>query len=253
MEMYLRCPRQYRFEYIDKLRKFYQKDTPPLVIGELIHATLNHYYRHLKPKERTLEKLREVFKEKFLSHHRRKDPEYKVFNGKQEEINRWVTKSVQQLGNFFNSRLAKIEPFLTPEELSAHPLKEYDIKLTGKLDRVDKTKKGLEIIDYKTGKLWRGGQKSFQLDFYHLLLSYLQPDDPVGKKIYFYLDENKMINVPIRDNENKETLEKVINTVEQIKKDKEFTARVGPDCRFCDYQSICPLMNKEADTNQPPF
>lgn len=241
LEMYLNCPRQYRFEYIDKWKNLYHLDTPPLVIGSLIHAVLNHYYRHLKPKERTLEKLREIFKEKFLDHQKRKDPRYLVFNKNQVEINSWVQKSVQQLANFFNSPLAKKEPFLTPEELSSFKIPEYGIKLLCKLDRVDKGKKGLEIVDYKTGKLWDQGKDSFQLDFYHLILSYLQPEHPVSKKIYFYLDENKQVEVPIKKQENVKTLEKIIKTAEQIQMDKEFVPKENPMCRFCDYKIICPL------------
>lgn len=247
LEMYLRCPRQYKFEYIDKLKAQYHKDTPPLVIGSLIHATLNHYYRRLKKEERNLDKLREAFKEKFIDHHERKDPKYVVFNSDQQIINQWVEKAVKQLKNFIESDLASIEPFIAPEKNPKCPMPDKDIELTGKLDRVDKTTDGLQIVDYKTGKLWEEEPDPLQLNFYHLLLNYLYPNKKIVKKTYYYLDENKFIEVPIKENENEEMLTLIIDTVKKIKKEKEFLPKANQKCKLCDYQSICPLYKSDKE------
>ncbi len=242
--MYLRCPRQYKFEYIDSLRKTYHKDTPPLVIGGLIHAALNHYYRRTGKDERTLEKLHLIFKEKFLSHHEKKDPQYRVYGRNQETVNKWVAKAVRQLENFFKSDLAASEPFIAPEENSQYIIggsEEDKIKLLGKLDRVDKTEAGLHIIDYKTGALRDDVIDPLQLDFYHLLLSYLAPDAPVVRKTYYYLDENKFVDVEVRENETEKTYFKVMETAEKIKRDKDFPPFRNHKCRLCDYKSICEI------------
>lgn len=248
LEMYLRCPRQYKFEYIDSLRKEYHKDTPPLVIGGLIHAVLNHYYRRTPKNERTMEKLRDIFKEKFLSHHEKKDPRYLVYGQNQETVNKWVSKAIRQLENFFKSELAASEPFIAPEENSKYIIgesEEVKIKLLGKLDRVDKTEEGLHIIDYKTGTLRDDVIDPLQLDFYHLLLSFLAPDVPVTRKTYYYLDENKLVDVEVRENETEKVYLKVMETVEKIKNDKNFPPFRNHKCRLCDYKSICELNNLE--------
>lgn len=251
--MYLRCPRQYKFQYVDGLGKQYHKDTPPLVIGSLIHNTLNHYYRRLASEERSLEKLRDVFKQKFLDHFQKQDPQYKLFKGDQKQINQWVERAKRQLENFWQSDLAKVEPFLAPERNPTYELKDEDISLTGKLDRVDQDKNGLAIIDYKTGKLWEKETDPFQLNFYHLLLSYIYPDEVVCKKTYYYLDENKQIEVPLKEDETDQTYELIINTVGKIKQDQEFPTQPNPGCKFCDFQSICPFFQKEGtiEEDQP--
>ena len=253
LEMYLRCPRQYKFQYVDGLSKQYHKDTPPLVIGSLIHNTLNHYYRRIKPEERNLEKLREVFKQKFLDHFAKEDPGYKLFGGDQKQVNEWVEKAKKQLENFYNSDQAQIEPFIAPERNPTHELEDENISLTGKLDRVDKDKDGLKIIDYKTGKLWEQDVDPLQLNFYHLLLNYIYPDEIVAKKIYYYLDEDKQVEVPIKESETDQTYELVVDTVEKIQKDKEFPAQPNPNCKFCDFQTICPFFQKEESKEDQPF
>lgn len=244
LEMYLRCPRQYKFEYIDALRNMYHKDTPPLMIGGLIHTVLNHYYRRLKKEERTMEKIREVFRDKFLDHQKRKDPKYLVFGGSQETVNKWVIKATKQLENFYRSELSGREPFIAPEENSKYIIgdsEEEKIKLLGKLDRVDKIEGGLHIIDYKTGTLKEDTIDPLQLDFYHLLLTYLAPDEPVIKKTYYYLDEDRLIDVEVRPEETEKVYWKVTETVERIRRDQEFAPFKNHKCRLCDYKSICEL------------
>ncbi|MEA3295957.1 MAG: PD-(D/E)XK nuclease family protein, partial [Patescibacteria group bacterium] len=55
---------------------------------------------------------------------------------------------------------------------------------------------------------------------------------------FHYLEDNKNVCFLGTEEEIKSIKEKIINTIEEIKK-SEFKPNPGWDCKFCDYKDIC--------------
>jgi len=254
IEKYQRCPFEYKCYTDKKIYKLYHKDTPPLVFGQLIHGVLNSFYKHLSRGRRNLEGLRELFKTKFLTH---KEKHFEIFKN-QATINQYVEKAKEQFKNFLASPYAKKEPYLATEENQRvkidHPpfgdnathLKNASpkgggLELLAKVDRIDLERKGLHIIDYKTGRLWEPDIDPLQLNFYGLVVSEKFSGLPVVRKTYFYLSEGREIEVDVKAEDNEKTLSLTREIAAQIEADKKFSPRENDKCRFCDFKPICPL------------
>ena len=240
IDSYKQCPFKYKCDSDTAIRKKYKKDTPDLTFGNLIHACLNDFYKRTKKEERTPERLRQLFEEKFkqdFSKHA------KIFGSKENIIN-YVNKSKECFKNFVKSEFFSGEPLMTEEYPKV--LLGDDLEIGGKFDRVDISDGNeLTLIDYKTGKFRDETANEFQLDFYDLLLSKFQSRFKVKEKILFYLGENRII----RFNSNpqkyvliEDEIKKIANT---IASDKELKPRINNLCRYCDYISICSAQNKQ--------
>ena len=123
-------------------------------------------------------------------------------------------------------------------------LKIANTSLIGRIDRVDKNKNGLEIIDYKTGKFKKRlepGDKE-QLLTYQIALEEVFRLSP-EKLTFYYLEDNKKISfLGNADNKNK-LKQKIKAQIEKIKT-SDFKAIPGWQCQFCDFRNICEFAGK---------
>jgi len=233
---YKQCPFKYKCEIDTELRKKYRRETPPLVFGNLIHACLNDLYKRTQKEDRSLQRLRDLFEQKFkanLTKH------INIF-GSQENIISYVEKAKKMFKNYTESEFFEPEPMLT-EEFPKCLINE-NIELRGKFDRVDLNKNKLTLIDYKTGKFKQDEADKFQVSFYELLLSRYLPKYTVEEKILYYLGDNKIIRFPSEKDSLSETEKKLISIANKIDGDKELLPTQNNLCRYCDYKVICPAL-----------
>lgn len=233
---YRLCPFKYKCEFDPRIREAYRRESPDLVLGNLIHACLNDLYKRTKKADRSLETLRKLFEVKFKAHL----PKHLMIFGNQDKVISSVEDAKQQFANFVKSDLFAIEPMIT-EEFPKYRLTK-DLEIGGKFDRVDFVDNGLILIDYKTGKYREEENNTFQLNFYELLLAKLYPHYNVKQKILFFLRENKIV---VYDSQSERLLQvqnDVISLADTIKNDRELKPTRNSMCRFCDYRPICPLM-----------
>jgi len=235
---YLQCPFKYRCEVDTDVRKKYRKDTVYTIFGNLIHACLNDLYKRTKKEDRSFQKLKDLFKEKFI-----KDFENhkKIFKTK-DNIILYVKKSQEMFKNFIGSELFDAEPISTEEYPKC--IINNELELGGKFDRIDLVGNEIRLIDYKTGRLKEDAIDKFQLNLYELLLNKCRPNNPVKEKLLYYLEENKIIKYPSMEDKVVETEERLLAIADAISKDKEFIPKPNNMCRFCDYITICPIQNK---------
>lgn len=231
---YLQCPFKYKCETDTDVRKKYRKDTVPLIFGNLIHACLNDLYKRTKKENRNLQRLRDLFKEKFNAN---LDKHKELFKTKNNIII-YVEKAKKIFKNFVESELFNAEPLFT-EEYPKCSINNW-LELSGKFDRVDIINNEIRLIDYKTGKLKEDMIDEFQLSLYEYLLKKYMPDNPVREKILYYLDENKIIKYVAEKDKIAETERKLLIIAETINKDKDFIPTPNSMCRYCDYKEICP-------------
>jgi RecB family exonuclease len=235
IEKFRRCPFEYRCYTNYDLNKKYHKDTPPLIFGSIMHGILNDYYKNLEKEERTIKKLIELFKQKYNAS---KDKHDRVF-GNKETLAKFAKMARREFEHFLASPLSQQTPFVATEENIKTDL--GGVELLSKIDRIDSSKNGLKIIDYKTGRFIEDQPDSLQLDLYALSAFLKFPEIPIDKKIYYYLHDNRLIEVDYTNGEIRKTRDLVLKTAEKIQECKEFKPIRNQKCQWCDFIEICPL------------
>jgi RecB family exonuclease len=111
--------------------------------------------------------------------------------------------------------------------------------LIGRIDRIDQTKDGIEIVDYKTGKY---KEKLTPKDRQQLLIYQIATEEALGLKqeqlSYYYLEEGKKTSFLGSERDKEKQKQEVAVMAERIKK-SSFDANPGWHCKFCDFQDIC--------------
>ena len=239
LNMFQQCPRQYKFQYIDHLGDIYRKARPYFTMGDHVHATLKDFLSVVPISERNLLKLEDLLREKWRRNR-------KGFNDKADE-KRWGEKALNQLRWFSKNVDMSVTPFMIENnhraELTAN------ILLKGRIDRVDKESDGsLHIIDYKTGKM-PAEINQLQLHIYALILSRKQ-DLPVKRASYLYLEVGKFQTIGLTAQDMAQATSYVIDMVDRICQEKDYSATPNIYCWNCDFIDICP--SKEAAAKFAP-
>jgi putative RecB family exonuclease len=244
LSIFLRCPKQYWFEYLDpytskwEVKKQLKKPRPELEVGTFIHITLNNFFTVSKEK-RSINTLKKLLEETW------KPPrgEEKGFINKMEE-RIWYQDALKMLLNFYKFQTDPEHIFYVPDPHSREELIKVKINekysLQGKIDRIDKTERGLHIIDYKTGK---GEDDEFQVMTY-VLIAKNKYQLPVSRASYFYLRTGKFRSFDPTEQKEKATLKRIISVVEAIEREKDFVPRPTKLCGWCDYIDFCPAKNQ---------
>ena len=239
LNMFQQCPRQYKFQYIDHLGDIYRKARPYFTMGDHVHATLKDFLSVVPISERNLLKLEDLLRDKWRRNR-------KGFNDKADE-KRWGEKALNQLRWFAKNVDMSVTPFMIENnhraELTAN------ILLKGRIDRVDKESDGsLHIIDYKTGKM-PAEINQLQLHIYALILSRKQ-DLPVKRASYLYLEVGKFQTIGLTAQDMAQATSYVIDMVDRICQEKDYSATPNIYCWNCDFIEICP--SKEAAAKFAP-
>jgi len=118
-----------------------------------------------------------------------------------------------------------------------------DIELTGRIDRVDKTPDGLEIIDYKTGKMDAKKLKGdLQLPIYALACKKLYGEYPV-RLLYMFLKEQDIYLETFDSRDIEKIKSDILGKIDRINA-SDFTATPGYHCGNCPYSNICPAAER---------
>ena len=229
IDTYENCPLKFRLGQIDGIPQTAKK--PELVFGNIIHTVLQRFHESDKElsKERILRLLDKEWK--------KGEFDYAVREEKFKEQGQDILERYQ--------RLISIDPpnVLRIEEQFAFEI--GPITIRGAIDRIDDTKEGLAILDYKTSKTPSSAKSSLQLAVYSMYLEQLDDKQigglPVSASLYFLREKEK----PIRSHsfttdQIGEAKEKIIQVAAGIRK-KEFDAKTGKHCDWCDYKNlVCP-------------
>lgn len=223
------CPRQYRFRYLQRI------PVPPSAaqsFGNSMHQTLRDFYQEIKDGQKMtkndLLKLLEInwspqgYSNKTHEERMKKQGEriladfYEKFDGKQ------IPRDLEQ------PFIIKISP---------------QLKIGGKIDRVDEGKEKLEIIDYKTGKMMeqKDIDQSLQMTVYALAAT--------DEGIYGKKPEEVVLTFYFLDAGEKRSTKRTLKELEQAKKElltkaeeigeSDFAPTPNRMCEFCDFKLLC--------------
>jgi len=237
LKTYERCPRQYKFIYIDHLRPQFERARPELFAGQQIHSALKTFF-DLEPAARTLPVLQDQLRTVWGRDRRRAE----AFADRELE-RQWGLRSLAMLEWFCDTQDLEAQPVLL-EQFVEHPLDDTII-LSGRIDRVDETPEGDWVLwDYKTGRKAPDPDElraDLQTGIYRAAV-----EGRFGRKvsriIYLYLQPGARLELDLEPGDVQAALDNVRRLVEFIRGDEAFEPQPNPLCRnYCDFLPICPL------------
>jgi DNA helicase-2/ATP-dependent DNA helicase PcrA len=226
VDTYLRCPQMYQYRFVFKLPT---RPRPQMQFGRILHEALKDALGSIEP-------------DKPLSWEM-VDAAYVAAWARERFCAPEQAPSLQDLGRGY-LRSAFDAGDLTKPHLLEQPfsLRLADLRLTGRIDRVDRHADGsYELIDYKTGSARRATelQRDLQLGVYALAATEVFRFNPLSLS-YYYLETSERVTVDKsreRLDEDRQTILKVADGI----RSELFPAR--PDrmkCSGCDFRLLCP-------------
>ena len=241
LDTFRQCPLKYKFSVIDKIRV---PKTKEAVFGNKLHEALQFFHKK-SPLSPTLDELLNYIKEIWDS---------SVFADEQEDMI-YFSEAIKILKNYYEHYLKIKDKFTVLdtetrfEVLLENPENNNEkCLLAGIIDRIDKTKNGIEVIDYKTAKRFPAQDEidnSLQLSLYCIGVMNRWPEfakyGPENIKLTLYfLKHNETITTKRTkeqlDNIKKQTWE----MLKQIEK-SDFQPIPSALCDWCGYRKICPM------------
>jgi putative RecB family exonuclease len=260
LKLFEQCPKAYHFTYIDpvyskmkgKLRREPENIFPFNTLGKAVHDAIT-LFLHLPEEEKPKKRLKNQLKLTWQSEAMRvKKPPLGKWGGFKslEEERTYYKQALRMLLNFYkifelDSKIKFLPTKDLPKSIEDYkklikPLNtDYDI--SGKFDLVLEKDKGLEVVDFKTGK--REEKDLFQLEFYKLLAeaNFLKR---VSMTSFYYLRSANVKEYKMEGDGAKKIKNKILKKIDKIKKEKEFKTRPSKLCAYCLYRSFCPAQKE---------
>lgn len=226
--IFQRCPKEYKFRYIDKLGEQYLWPRPYFTMGNHVHAALKDLLS-APEEQRTLARAEQLL----LEHWGRSRLGFRDDRDEQ----RWQERALAQVTAFAQSPYVRGSPLVLEASLEARVSPE--VMLYGRVDRADLEADGsLRIMDYKTGKVpplvdWK------PMELHALLLS--MADSPqVSHLCFLYLDTCTPVSREISSLDLERARWELLGVALKIRQESRHLPRPGAWCRNCDFASICP-------------
>ena len=243
LRVYETCPRQYRYQYVDRV-KVPEVETAEMFLGSHVHAALEALYRsvkvgHTPTLDEVLDGYRKTWDAQWASTIRIGDPERVAAD--------YQALGARQLGDFY----ARYHPFdqertVAVERRILFPLDETrKLWMQGYIDRLSVTREGTwQIRDYKTGQ-WLATQQDVdadrQLALYQIGVQRHFPRHARNVELIWHYTAHDLELRSRREPEALRELEaRTLGLVESIQTDTSWTLREGGHCQRCAYQPICP-------------
>ncbi|MBU1164004.1 UvrD-helicase domain-containing protein [Patescibacteria group bacterium] len=238
------CPYQYRFAHVLRVPV---RGKAVFSFGKTIHATLQKFFELVQQRSGTGQK--DLFGNKEASKNDQLatlDELIEIYRNtwiddwytSQQEQEDYKKKGEQALKDLYKSIKDNIPVPVFLERPFNVRIDQYTLK--GVIDRVDETKGGVEIIDYKTGKVKGDNPRAEdkeQLLIYQMAGKTLF-DKPVKLLSYYYVEGNKKVSFLGTEKELEKLQNKIVKTIQEIKKG-EFPPTPSQLCKWCDFRNIC--------------
>lgn len=223
------CPLQYRYRYIQRI------PMPPssaAVFGEVIHKTLKDFYQQAYERKQTKRDLLKILDQNWVD---------EGYASKTHE-KRMKQEAKRMLRKFYDKGY---DPKRLPKYLEQQFVikAKTGLRIGGRIDRVDETRSGMEIIDYKTGKVLDQKEldKSLQMSVYALAATdpgvlRQNPEDVILS--FYFLGTGEKKSTSRTKEELVRAKKEIVEKAKEIEKSK-FEPRPGVWCDFCEYRLIC--------------
>jgi len=234
LQMFDICPLHYKAKVIFNI------PTPTAAVqsfGISIHNTLYNFYKQLQEGNNlSLKKLHEILKKEWIS---------EGYDGKKHEQERF-SQAIKILGGFYKTEL-KIKAKPLELELPFSFVLKNGVKVFGKIDRIDKKGKGIEIIDYKTGIDNPKAEKTHKLQLAMYALAATRVKDSILNRrpeditlTLHFLERNTKKSMNFKQKDLDKLEDELIEKVEEIEK-SDFKCSKSVLCVNCEYKMLCSV------------
>jgi DNA helicase II / ATP-dependent DNA helicase PcrA len=228
IDAYDRCPMRYMFQYVWGIRGGAHAMA---TFGNVMHRTIKEFIaEHSKRKKFLLEEVHAIY-----------DREWSAAGFIDEYHEEEYRKAGrEQLAAFHGTYCGAPADVLHQEKAFELSL-EHEVIVTGRMDQVNRIEGDqVEIIDYKTGrpKDVKAAAKDLQLGVYALAAQEVLDLDPL-RLVFYNLMTNEGVAATRDAKALKETREKIAEVADRIRA-RDFSAKPGFGCGFCDYKPLCP-------------
>ena len=232
VDLYQTCPRKFYYSHIKKIR-INSAPGAHLCFDQSLHKALTDFYRDKNKNE--------PFKLEKLGQFLARNWDNRGYKDKQQELE-FKNIAVVAMKNYFEKYCKKPPRHIETDYFFKVDL--FGCEYSGKIDRVDKLADGsIELIDYKSGKLPRGGSIELENSLNVQLLFHAADriwPGKVKKITFIYLKENESISVYKNPGEMSISEKKFLNICEQIYQGN-FEPIRSSACNYCDYKDSCPV------------
>jgi putative RecB family exonuclease len=242
LSSYETCPLQYKFRYIDRIKRI--APSVEAFLGIRVHDVLERLYRDvLMQRVPALEELLSFYDEQWGRHWQ---------DGIQIVRDDYGKADYKRLGSrCIEDYYRRYYPFDDSKTLALEKKVSISIssgngyRIVGYIDRLAQTAGGVyEIHDYKTSSSLPDQAKldeDRQLGLYQIAVQECYRDAKEVRLVWHYLVFDKTMESR-RTKEDMERLkEQTAGLIREIEGRKEFPPKEGPLCPWCDYQDRCPL------------
>lgn len=234
ISLYQSCPLHYRLEYIDNLPT---KDKSYFSFGTVLHQCAEYFFGVPVPPPPQLDQLLKFYEGCWISD---------GYESQEQEAN-YKSYGKAILAEFWKIHSADFRLPLAVERSFTVDI--GHVKLSGKIDRIDKLESGrLSIVDYKSGKVLFTKdylEQDLQLTLYQVAAERLW-DIPVEKLTLYHLGSNTPCSCSGRTREQLEDAIALVHSVAEAIAREEFPARENQYCP-CDFPEHCPYYRHKYD------
>lgn len=234
---YEKCPRQFLYSNVYRIPSK-QFDTKEMNYGNAIHKTLEEASVFKDEKYNYLNEILTIFEKNI---------------NEMELKNTLIEETLLARGQ---KALKEFLPHFSPQkideaEYSLGTIELEEIKLTGKIDRIEINNDGTYfLIDYKTGKSLGSGKMAYdkhidQIRFYKLAFELKNPTKKVSRVGIIYVEDfEKNYIQEVCEEDDILIKEKILNTYANIQ-NLEFEAICNKQssdiCKRCNYKLLCKI------------
>lgn len=231
------CPLQYKYKFILRIPV---PSSGAAAFGSTIHETMRDFYqRALAGQKPSKDNLLNILAENWISPgYSSKSQEEKYKKEGEKILKEFYEKS------YNSEKLPKCLEQVFTVKISP------DLKVGGKIDRIDSNGSEVEVIDYKTGSASakKDVAKDLQLTIYALVASdgtlesmgiLDKTPKPEEVKVSFYFFGNQEKVSAVRTKEELEQVKKELIQKGQDISRSDFSPTPGKMCDFCDYKLLC--------------
>jgi putative RecB family exonuclease len=244
---YENCPRQYKFAYLDRIRR--EEEGIEAFLGNCFHQAMEKLYTELRFRVMSLDEVLAFYRDTW-----KKNFHEKIVIVNQEK----TADDYLKLGlKFIEDYYRHYYPFNQNRILGVEREIEVDLDGSGKyilrgyVDRIDLTPDGVyEIHDYKTGSFLPAQQdidSDRQLAVYQLGLQKMWSQAKKVKLVWHFVAFDQEFSSSRTAEQLEELRQEIIELIDLIEADREFQAKESALCSWCAYEDICPLKKHEVE------
>ncbi|MCL6096183.1 MAG: ATP-dependent helicase [Patescibacteria group bacterium] len=232
LQMFDICPLHYKAKVIFNI------PTPIAAVqsfGISLHNTLYNFYKQVSEgKTPSLSDFKKILKEQWISD---------GYENKKHEEERFL-QAIDILEKFYKT---ECNPPVKPLgiELPFSFVLKNGVKISGKIDRVDKKGKGIEIIDYKTGQDNPKASKTHELQLAIYALAATKVKDEILNRnaedvtlTLHFLEENKKKSMNFTSSDLEKFEEELSEKITEIE-NSDFKCSGNVLCLNCEYKMLC--------------